>query len=1090
MRRIYILSYILFVCIGITAQTTDEVIQKMQEIRQEQGDSLARDYLAKNQSVFTANDANPTYLVLWGLLTSYMWNANPHDELTKEYKEYLDAVIDEEIKSEAYSPDENSISSLWQLTNDYSRILYAHGELDNACLILSRMHKWFEPYSNLRYTVGYAQSLLNYCLILVRDMHKYKEGEPIAEEYLDVSKKVYGEQSAQYALAIYNMHIFPNKSISEKAEIIKQAISIYETAEYQDPAMLEQMKDTYKAQMVNITGITNTDNDIITHNGIISLASCMSLVTAERGAEALESLMYYKNQLASKQYLDTLQYSNVITLIIGTYIQKNDLAAAQKEIEDFNDKVGIDNLPLNHAQVFYSSAGLVAMRLKDYPKALRYAHAACRLSEKISAPDIEYCKVLGNISIMYAEAASVVDKQFYLDAKWYIDEAISVFEEKIGPLAEHGSTGLTLLNNKAFVYDALGDRQGSIDVYEKIVSGFADNNDVKSSWALAANNLSVLYIKTGQVQKAVDLLESLSSANKEYEMLFKQNLALAYYVKGDDKMKKTFQEYNQICYSNCMDVFSFFTPAEREDYWTGTARELLTLNNLSADKYPDMTDVGYNNLLFIKNLKLMSSDILKSIVENSSDVELKKKYDRVLSLRDAIAYQSNQSDSIAIWQNELRGQERSILGMIPDYKDKLLSSFRTWDEIKNVLQDDEVAIEFTYIPKITGWEEDDATGFYGAYVLANNLQRPELVTLCEVDAINHYFTGKTNALQISSLYKDSISIYNSIWGKLEQYIKGKRTIYFTPTGQLNLLNHEALAMPDGGTFGDMYDLVRLSSTAKILAMSSKNANSTQYNSASVYGGIVYDLSVAEMNEAAKNYKHNSNEGNLLAIRSEDERGQWNYLQGTEIESEDIYRLLKTYNISATLLQGGRANEESFKSLSGQSPSIIHLSTHGFFLDTTEKERANPFMNTIGSYSEKEDKLIRTGLLLAGANNVWCGRSQVKGIEDGILTADEISRLDLGRTKLVVLSACETAKGQIDEIDGVLGLQRGFKKAGVGSIVMSLWKVSDAVTSILMTQFYTHLAKGMSLRDSLKQATRVVKEKYPDPYYWASFVMLD
>ena len=85
MRRIYILSYILLVCMGIKAQTTEDVIQKMQEIRQEQGDSLARDFLAKNQSVFTTNDANPVYLVLWGLLTSNMWNANPHEELTKEF---------------------------------------------------------------------------------------------------------------------------------------------------------------------------------------------------------------------------------------------------------------------------------------------------------------------------------------------------------------------------------------------------------------------------------------------------------------------------------------------------------------------------------------------------------------------------------------------------------------------------------------------------------------------------------------------------------------------------------------------------------------------------------------------------------------------------------------------------------------------------------------------------------------------------------------------------------------------------------------------------------------------------------------------
>ena len=148
------------------------------------------------------------------------------------------------------------------------------------------------------------------------------------------------------------------------------------------------------------------------------------------------------------------------------------------------------------------------------------------------------------------------------------------------------------------------------------------------------------------------------------------------------------------------------------------------------------------------------------------------------------------------------------------------------------------------------------------------------------------------------------------------------------------------------------------------------------------------------------------------------------------------------------------------------------------------------MSKVGNYSDKEDKLIRTGVSMAGANNVWCGKAQVSGIEDGVLTADEISRLDLSGTDLVVLSACETAKGSVDPIDGVLGLQRGFKKAGAKSIMMSLWKVSDTVTSILMTEFYTQLGNGLNANEALKTATRKVKAQYPDPYYWAAFVMLD
>ena len=910
---------------------------------------------------------------------------------------------------------------------------------------------------------------------------------PIAEEYLSVSKNVYGENSAQYAVALYNMHIFPNKPISEKAEIIKKAISIYEKAEYQDRAMLDEMKATYQAQVVSLTGVTNTDKIDVSSGSRLPIAECMALVAAERGSEALESLLYYKEILSREQYLDTLKYSSIISYIVATHIQMNDLAAAQKEIDDMHAHIGIDNLPPDYAQIFYSSAGMISMRLKDYPNALRYAHTACKLSECSSASAIEYCKILGNISLMYAEAANSINKQFYLDAKWYIDEAISVFKDKIGSLIDHGMVGLTLLNIKAYVYDAIGDRKGAIETYERMVSDFENNQNVKGSWLLAANNLAVLYLKTDNSKKAIALLESLSSKNKEYKQVLAQNLALAYYVSEDSKAKKALKDYNTNCYNNCLDVFNFFTVAEREAYWTGIAREILFLNNLVADKFPEITDVAFDNLLFVKNLKLMSSDILKDIIEKSSNSELERKYNRISSLREAISYRSREQDSIRIWSNQLKEEERSILSMIPDYKERLLNAFHSWTDIRDALKDDEIVVDFSYVPKMKGW--DDADIFYGAFIITKDSKNPQLVSLCEVDSINQYFTGAiSDAVQISKLYQESLPIYKRLWGKIEVYLKGKKTIYFSPTGQLNLLNHNALLMSNGETLGDHYNLVRLSSTDKVLS-TYKKTNDHQYESAVVYGGINYDLTVKEMSEASKLYKH-SNNNYMIAVRSENERGHWDYLPGTKEESQKVFDILNSNNIPTVLLQDALANEESFKVLSGQSPSIIHISTHGFFLNTPEKIMTNPFMSKVGSYSEKEDKLIRTGVLMAGANNEWCGINHVSGIEDGILTADEISRLDLRRTKIVVLSACETAKGQVDEIDGILGLQRGLKKAGARSIVMSLWKVSDTVTTQLMTEFYLYICKGFSANEALRAASRNIKKQYTDPYYWAAFVMLD
>ena len=139
-------------------------------------------------------------------------------------------------------------------------------------------------------------------------------------------------------------------------------------------------------------------------------------------------------------------------------------------------------------------------------------------------------------------------------------------------------------------------------------------------------------------------------------------------------------------------------------------------------------------------------------------------------------------------------------------------------------------------------------------------------------------------------------------------------------------------------------------------------------------------------------------------------------------------------------------------------------------------------------------MSRSGLIFAGADNKWFGDELPQGVDDGFLTSLEISALDFHKTELVVLSACETGKGSI-EGDGVFGLQRGFKMAGVKSIIMSLWKVDDDATSRLMIEFYNNwITEGMSKHDALKQAKKTIRANtakgWDNPFYWAGFILLD
>jgi CHAT domain-containing protein len=196
------------------------------------------------------------------------------------------------------------------------------------------------------------------------------------------------------------------------------------------------------------------------------------------------------------------------------------------------------------------------------------------------------------------------------------------------------------------------------------------------------------------------------------------------------------------------------------------------------------------------------------------------------------------------------------------------------------------------------------------------------------------------------------------------------------------------------------------------------------------------------------------------------------------------------NVKVDTISGSSATEASFKKWSGKDVQMIHLSTHGFYVP--KYRRSNLTKVTLNPFNSlDEQSLSRSGLLLAGANKA-VKLKEISG-EDGILTAKEIARLDLSGVELVTLSACETALGDLSG-EGVFGLQRGFKKAGAKTMIMSLWRVDDTATRLLMTCFYDLLSKGQSVNEAFTQSQHKLMSldngKYSDPKYWAAFIVID
>ena len=550
---------------------------------------------------------------------------------------------------------------------------------------------------------------------------------------------------------------------------------------------------------------------------------------------------------------------------------------------------------------------------------------------------------------------------------------------------------------------------------------------------------------------------------------------------------------NDCSLQNIDAIFSNFTGLERENYWQIVSKELIFTNNLIAyhTDASDAISMAYNNTIFCKTLLANSSNIFDKFTMQSSNSDIRVLYTRYQELKNRLAYKTNSAserDSL-IW--DITDIEKTLLSSMGNLGKQLRDMARTWQDVKASLADGEIAIEYCYAPRMEHYP--DVQPYYGAFVIRKDFDYPVLVSLENVDSVEAVFDNiESDELLINNLYASnkSITLHNMLWSKILPYMTGVRKVYYSPTGYLNNINFEVLRDATGVMLNEKYTMYRVSSTANISDV--KASEGVSYQSSALYGNIKYDESMDAMAEASSAYNEYSGTeiGTELALRSENERGKWGPIPSTKKEIESIYKLLNEKGITVSSFDSIAANEESFKNLHGRSPDILHLATHGFVIDTPQKAEGNKFVATTNIYSQKDSYLMWAGLMLAGGNNIWQGRFNLTNVEDGILTADEISRLDLSNTKLVVLSACETARGKVDPVDGAYGLQRAFKLAGVQTIVMSLWKVQDDATAMLMTQFYTYLTNGMEKHQALWAAMMDVRKKYKDPYYWAGFVMLD
>ena len=392
--------------------------------------------------------------------------------------------------------------------------------------------------------------------------------------------------------------------------------------------------------------------------------------------------------------------------------------------------------------------------------------------------------------------------------------------------------------------------------------------------------------------------------------------------------------------------------------------------------------------------------------------------------------------------------------------------------VKQALKKKEVLIDFTdYVSKTQGRQ-------YAAYIIRKKDDYPLLKHLFAERQIDSLGIVRPDMYYDQDYAPD---VLNILWEPLKKYVAEGSTVYYVPSQLLFEVALESLPLPDGSLLGDHYKFVRLSS-ARELVRTYAPTLSADGASAVLYGGLQYDLQAETMVAQAKQY----DVSNLLVMRGADVRGDSLYpLPGTRVEVMAIDSILRANRWQVQCRMDKDGTEESFLSMHGHSPRVLQIATHGFYYSPARAAS----VDYLKGYT---DALSLSGLILSGANTVWCGREVPEGVQDGILTGSEVARLDLSGTDMVVLSACQSAQGQATS-EGLYGMQRAFKKAGVGTMVLTLWKVRDAVACEFMKTFYSQLASAAcrwNKHKAFDRAKAIIRAQYPDPFCWAAFVMLD
>lgn len=1095
------------------AQTLDEINKKVVDYYQNQDFNNALRFALKSKNLSLAkwgnnnlNYANSIYILgcIYHSLRKYPEAENSYIEALK-IREKLFGVNNTDCAGSL-----NNLGILYLETGKYDK---AESCLVSAVNIRLKLLGKNNP--------DYATSLNNLANLYFT-IGNYKKAEPLLIEALSINQRTLGETNQNYATALYNLGQFYQTmgSYAKADSCISKALQIfkdngnkslkYGEATGNAASLYENMGFSEKAEKLYKESLSILEKSIGTQNSSYALilsGLAMHYKNISNYPKALRLLQESISIIESISGKNNLDYATALNTLGELYVDMGDYKNAEvpllkstsirKEVLGKNTQGYISSL--NALALFYQELG-------NYKKSESFLLDVLAIEKNIygeKSPDYAYS--LNNLGTLY-QIMGNTEK-----AETYFLDAMNIRKDIIGDGHPDYASNL---HNLALIYLTEGNyEKAELFLKKSLITYEKWAGKITSNYAAILCDLAQLYQKTNrldsaeiQLTTALSIYNQISGENTPDYSIAQFNLATLYlqerkYPTVEILILKSLKNLNVQIQQN----FSFLSEQEKRFYFKSISSYFDFYNSYLFEYYlikPQISITSYNNELQNKGMVLRSANQIRSNLRKSGDTSLLNTFEKLTKIKSILSkiyalpndkYPSNVKEI----ENEEQMLDKTLVRHSQLYSQYKTQFQITWRMVQNKLKANEAAVEFINFKNFSSsW--NDST-LYGALILRSEYKYPKLVRLFGQKelAVLRKYTNNNDSSFLNLLYDSRDNeLYTLIWQPLDTLLKGVKTIYAAPSGILNKINLGAIPINADSTFGTKYNLHILGTTADIINYSPLQINKNTIDHAYLFGGIDYDK--ANNSITIFNNSEDNNYAGLGQVSTSAERGyghSWSYLPGTLKEGSEIQSLCNKAGIKTTLLTGRNASENNFKSLSGSSkPFILHLATHGYFFPDIKKEKPKEVSLIVEDrgaiYKSSENPLLRSGLILAGANKSW-GNDNYKSdsTEDGILTAYEVSNTDLSKAQLVVMSACETGLGDINGSEGVFGLQRGFKLAGAKDIIMSLWKVPDTQTSELLTLFYTNCQNGKSVPEALQSAQLQMQKKYP-PYYWAAFKLLE